>query len=137
ARNFGASVVCDAPPPRALLRPMRSTPLVAWLARRSRKLLPRLVAAWPAEMSELMMVMPGVGVGWGDGNIWASADDTAPIARAKATAMARSTLRRAPVSPACDGRNPQRMNSNPTGRPARTGPDSLPLLRRDLPPVRR
>src|SRR5690348_5237754 len=84
-----------------------------------------------------MMVIPGVGVGWGDGNIWASADDTAPIARAKATAMARSALRRAPVSPACEGRDAQRINSNPTGRPARTNARIPCRSPHDLPPVRR
>src|SRR5436190_12399695 len=82
-----------------------------------------------------MMVMSGVGVGAGLGSIWfcASAEDMVPIANAKATAMAASTLRRAPLPLACEGRDAPRMTSNPTGRPALTTPDSLPFRQRFAP----
>jgi hypothetical protein len=38
------------------------------------------------------------------------AEDVVPIASASATAMAASTLRQAPLSPACEGRDAPRMN---------------------------
>src|SRR6185369_4861019 len=116
---------------------MRLTPLVAWLPRRSRKLLPRLVTVCPAEMSELMIVIPGVGVGWGEGNSWALAGEAAAKASAMAIAMARTTLRPAPVSPACKGRDAPRMNSQSHRElRARTPPDPC-HSRHDLPPLRR
>jgi hypothetical protein len=81
------------------------------------------------------MVIPGVGVGAGAGSNWASADDIAPIASAKAIATARTSLRPAPVLPASEGRDAQRMNSNPTGSLSRH--HRIPCPQADLPPVRR
>jgi hypothetical protein len=59
--------VGGGPPPAGLLRNALPNPLVAWFPRRSRKLLPRLVTALVAEISELMMVGVGTGVGVGLG----------------------------------------------------------------------
>ena len=69
------------------------------MPRRSRKLLPRLLTAALAEISELMIVMPGVGVGDGAGNIWACAEHTAATVRATPIAKARASLRPAPPPP--------------------------------------
>src|SRR4029450_6578642 len=88
-------------------------------------------------MSELMVVMSGVGVGWGEGNNWALAGDTAAKASATAIAMARTTLRPAPVSPACEGRDAPRMNSQSHRElRAQTMPDPCRSVH-DLPPLHR
>src|SRR5256885_2959625 len=62
-----------------------------------------------------MIVMPGVGVGCGDGNIWACAEHAAATVRAKPIAKARPSLRPTPVSPAREGRDAQRMCVIPNG----------------------
>lgn len=73
------------------------------------------------------MVIPGMGVGDGVGTSWASAaDDIAATASTMASATARTTLRPTPVPSASEGRDAQRMNSNPTGPSTPATPDSLP-----------
>jgi hypothetical protein len=96
---------------------------------RSRKLLPRLVTAEPAETVELIIVADGVGVGEGDGEgegvgvgdavgvgvgvgvgvTCACAEDT-PMASTKTTQANRAKARLAPI---LSVRDAQRMNSIP------------------------
>src|ERR1700745_1626149 len=97
----------EAPPPPGLFREARPKPLGARSPRRSRKLMPRVVTAAPAERSELMAVGVGTGVGDGVGlaarvgvgeGVWACAeDDAAALARMRTKTMAMAVARPPPI----------------------------------------
>jgi hypothetical protein len=64
-------------------------------------------------------VAVGVGVGVGGGGaICACAVDTTPMVSTNATAASRINARPAPIFPVRDGRDEQRMHSNPKRRSA-------------------
>src|SRR4051794_4835309 len=141
-------MLSEAPPPPGLLRKALLKPEVAWLPRRSRKLLPRSLTALPADALELIMVGVGLGVGKGVGvgigvgvgvgvGVCACTDvGTAATAPAKATASICTSQRPAPVLPAREGRDEPRMNSIPKkATPARKKAQIPPTAAVDLRPV--
>src|SRR5258708_490950 len=113
-RKRGASVDSEAPPPSGLFRRALPKPWVAWPPRRSRKLLPRLATAAPADLSESISVRDGVGgggigvragVGISATCARAGGDPAAtPTIKTKITATAPVSLPPAPVRLARDSR---------------------------------